>query len=84
MTRPPARCRHPPSPSGCSCSGVVDAPAPERALHLDLGPGGVRLTPSYDDTAASAELGLPVDVAADGIDLDLLRRTFRGIRAGHW
>jgi uncharacterized protein (TIGR03083 family) len=70
---------------------------PERAFHLDLGPGGVGLTPSSDDTAASAELRLPTeafvrlvygrldaehtpdDVRAEGVDLDLLRRTFPGI-----
>jgi uncharacterized protein (TIGR03083 family) len=70
---------------------------PERAYHLDLGPGGVGLGPSYDDTAASAELRLPAeslvrlvygrldpehtpdDVLADGVDLDLLRRTFPGV-----
>jgi uncharacterized protein (TIGR03083 family) len=34
---------------------------PERALHLDLGPGGVSLSPSYDDTAADAELTLPAE-----------------------
>jgi uncharacterized protein (TIGR03083 family) len=34
---------------------------PERAFHLDLGPGGVSLTPSYDDTAADAELTLPAE-----------------------
>jgi uncharacterized protein (TIGR03083 family) len=35
--------------------------APERAFHLDLGPGGVGLSPSYDDTAAAAELTLPAE-----------------------
>lgn len=34
---------------------------PERAFHLDLGPGGVGLRPSYDDTTASAELRLPTE-----------------------
>jgi uncharacterized protein (TIGR03083 family) len=34
---------------------------PERAFHLDLGPGGVSLTPSYDDTDAAAELTLPAE-----------------------
>jgi hypothetical protein len=70
---------------------------PEHAFHLDLGPGGVGLRPSYDDTTASAELRLPTeafvrlvygrldrdhtpaDVVANGVDLDLLRRTFPGI-----
>ena len=70
---------------------------PERAFHLDLGPGGVGLAPSSDDTAASAELRLPAeafvrlvygrldaehtpdDVSVEGVDLDLLRRTFPGI-----
>lgn len=34
---------------------------PERAFHLDLGPAGVHLSPSYDDTAAGAELTLPAE-----------------------
>ena len=34
---------------------------PERAFHLDLGPGGVGLTPSSDDTASSATLTLPAE-----------------------
>ena len=34
---------------------------PERAFHLDLGPGGVGLAPSSDDTSASAELVLPTE-----------------------
>jgi uncharacterized protein (TIGR03083 family) len=34
---------------------------PERAFHLDLGPGGVGLGPSSDDTSASAELVLPTE-----------------------
>jgi uncharacterized protein (TIGR03083 family) len=34
---------------------------PEHAFHLDLGPGGVGLAPSSDDTAASAELRLPTE-----------------------
>ena len=34
---------------------------PEHAFHLDLGPGGVGLVPSSDDTAASAELRLPTE-----------------------
>jgi hypothetical protein len=32
---------------------------PERAFHLDLGPGGVGLAPSSDDTTSDAELSLP-------------------------
>ena len=70
---------------------------PERTFHLDLGPGGVDLAPSSDDTAASAQLRLPTeafvrlvygrldaehtpeDVSVEGVDLDLLRRTFPGI-----
>jgi uncharacterized protein (TIGR03083 family) len=70
---------------------------PEHAFHLDLGPAGVGLAPSADDTAASAELSLPTeafvrlvygrldvdhtpgDVRVEGVDLDLLRRTFPGI-----
>ena len=39
----------------------VRTTSPERAFHLDLGPGGVELSPSYDDTAASAELALPAE-----------------------
>jgi uncharacterized protein (TIGR03083 family) len=35
--------------------------APERAFHLDLGPSGVSLTPSSDDTAAAAALALPAE-----------------------
>jgi len=34
---------------------------PERAWHLDIGPGGVGLSPSYDDTSARAELALPAE-----------------------
>jgi hypothetical protein len=34
---------------------------PERAWHLDIGPGGVELSPSYDDTSARAELALPAE-----------------------
>jgi uncharacterized protein (TIGR03083 family) len=34
---------------------------PERAFHLDLGPSGVQLSPSSDDTAAAAELTLPAE-----------------------
>jgi len=34
---------------------------PEHAFHLDLGPGGVGLAPSSDDTAAAAELRLPTE-----------------------
>src|SRR3954451_1621019 len=75
----------------------VRTTAPERAFHLDLGPGGVQLTPSSDDTDAAAVLSLPAEafvrlvygrldpdhtpesVAATGVDLDLLRRTFPGV-----
>ncbi len=39
----------------------VRTSAPERAFHLDLGPGGAALSPSYDDTAADAELTLPAE-----------------------
>jgi uncharacterized protein (TIGR03083 family) len=39
----------------------VRTTSPERAFHLDVGPGGVELSPSYDDTAASAELTLPAE-----------------------
>jgi uncharacterized protein (TIGR03083 family) len=34
---------------------------PQHAFHLDLGPSGVQLAPSSDDTAASAELRLPTE-----------------------
>ena len=34
---------------------------PELAFHLDLGPGGVGLAPSSDDTDASAALTLPAE-----------------------
>jgi hypothetical protein len=34
---------------------------PERAFHLDLGPSGVQLSPSSDDTASDAELTLPAE-----------------------
>jgi uncharacterized protein (TIGR03083 family) len=39
----------------------VRTTAPERAYHLDIGPDGVRISPSYDDTTAAAELTLPAD-----------------------
>ena len=39
----------------------VRTSSPERALHLDLGPTGAALSPSYDDTAADAELTLPAE-----------------------
>jgi uncharacterized protein (TIGR03083 family) len=39
----------------------VRTSAPELAFHLDLGPGGVELTPSSDDTDARAELLLPTE-----------------------
>lgn len=39
----------------------VRTTGPERAFHLDLGPGGVQLSPSSDDTAAAAELTLPAE-----------------------
>jgi hypothetical protein len=32
---------------------------PERAFHLDLGPGGVGLAPSSDDTAAVSGIRFP-------------------------
>jgi hypothetical protein len=38
----------------------VRTTSPERAYHLDLGPSGVSLTPSLDDTAA-AQLTLPTE-----------------------
>jgi uncharacterized protein (TIGR03083 family) len=39
----------------------VRTTGPERAFHLDLGPSGAALTPSYDDTAANAQLALPAE-----------------------
>jgi uncharacterized protein (TIGR03083 family) len=75
----------------------VRTTAPERAFHLDLGPSGVQITPSSDDTDAAAVLSLPAEafirlvygrldpdhtpasVEAQGVDLDLLRRTFPGV-----
>jgi uncharacterized protein (TIGR03083 family) len=39
----------------------VRTTGPELALHLDLGPSGVALAPSSDDTAARAELTLPAE-----------------------
>ncbi len=39
----------------------VRTTAPELAFHLDLGPAGVGLTPSSDDTDATAELTLPAE-----------------------
>ncbi len=39
----------------------VRTTAPELAFHLDLGPGGVGITPSSDDTDATAELTLPTE-----------------------
>jgi uncharacterized protein (TIGR03083 family) len=39
----------------------VRTTAPELAFHLDLGPGGVGINPSSDDTDATAELTLPAE-----------------------
>jgi uncharacterized protein (TIGR03083 family) len=39
----------------------VRTTGPERAFRLDLGPSGVSLAPSYDDTAARATLTLPAE-----------------------
>ncbi len=39
----------------------VRTTAPELAYHLDLGPGGVGITPSSDDTDATAGLTLPAE-----------------------
>jgi uncharacterized protein (TIGR03083 family) len=39
----------------------VRTTGPERAFHLDLGPNGAAISPSYDDTAADAELTLPAE-----------------------
>jgi uncharacterized protein (TIGR03083 family) len=47
-------------PSEQQASVEVRTTTPERAFHLDLGPGGVSLTPSLDDTDA-AELVLPAE-----------------------
>ena len=45
-------------PSEEQVSVEVRTTSPERAFHLDVGPGGVTLSPSLDDTAA-ASLTLP-------------------------
>jgi uncharacterized protein (TIGR03083 family) len=47
-------------PSERQTSVEVRTTSPERAYHLDLGPSGVSLTPSLDDTAA-AQLTLPTE-----------------------
>jgi uncharacterized protein (TIGR03083 family) len=47
-------------PSEQQASVEVRTTLPERAFHLDLGPGGVSLTPSLDDTDAPA-LTLPAE-----------------------
>jgi uncharacterized protein (TIGR03083 family) len=47
-------------PSEEQVSVEVRTTSPERAFHLDVGPGGVRLSPSLDDTAA-ATLTLPAE-----------------------
>jgi len=47
-------------PSDRQASVEVRTTAPERAYHLDLGPSGVALSPSLDDTAA-AQLTLPTE-----------------------
>jgi hypothetical protein len=39
----------------------VRTTGPERAFHLDLGPAGVSIAPSSDDTDAGAELSLPAE-----------------------
>ncbi len=39
----------------------VRTTAPERAFHLDLGPAGVQIAPSSDDTDAAAVLALPAE-----------------------
>ncbi len=47
-------------PADRQASVEVRTSAPERAYHLDLGPSGVALSPSLDDTTA-AELSLPTE-----------------------
>ncbi len=47
-------------PSDEQVSVEVRTTSPERAFHLDLGPSGVSLSPSLDDTAA-ASLALPTE-----------------------
>jgi uncharacterized protein (TIGR03083 family) len=47
-------------PSDEQASVEVRTTSPERAYHLDLGPSGVSLSPSLDDTAA-AQLSLPTE-----------------------
>jgi uncharacterized protein (TIGR03083 family) len=48
-------------PADTQASVEVRTSSPERAFHLDLGPNGVSLSPSLDDTDA-AELSLPTEV----------------------
>lgn len=47
-------------PSDQQASIEVRTTSPERAFHLDLGPSGVSLSPSLDDTSA-ADLSLPTE-----------------------
>lgn len=47
-------------PADEQISVEVRTTSPERAFHLDVGPGGVSLTPSLDDTSA-AQLNLPAE-----------------------
>lgn len=47
-------------PSDVQVSVEVRTTSPERAYHLDLGPSGVALSPSLDDTSA-ASLSLPTE-----------------------
>ncbi len=47
-------------PSDEQASVEVRTTSPERAFHLDLGPSGVSLSPSLDDTSA-AQLSLPTE-----------------------
>jgi uncharacterized protein (TIGR03083 family) len=47
-------------PSEQQVSVEVRTTSPERAFHLDIGPGGVTLSPSLDDTSAPA-LTLPAE-----------------------
>jgi uncharacterized protein (TIGR03083 family) len=47
-------------PSDETASVEVRTTSPERAYHLDLGPSGVSLSPSLDDTSA-ASLSLPTE-----------------------
>jgi uncharacterized protein (TIGR03083 family) len=53
----------------------VRTTGPERAFHLDIGPNGAAISPSYDDTTASATLTLPAEA--------FVRLVYGRLDAGH-